>query len=63
MISRSFVFAGWLWRISPCVHVLSRPIEQAISSCRMKVTGKRVSLNEFLPLLDDCPFRFNIVMP
>jgi alkyl sulfatase BDS1-like metallo-beta-lactamase superfamily hydrolase len=38
-------------------------IDDAISSGKMKVKGSRESLEEFLGLLDDFPFWFNIVTP
>jgi alkyl sulfatase BDS1-like metallo-beta-lactamase superfamily hydrolase len=45
------------------IQLKQKTIDQAISAGELKIEGKREAFGQFLVLLDDFPFWFNIVTP
>jgi alkyl sulfatase BDS1-like metallo-beta-lactamase superfamily hydrolase len=45
------------------IQLKELPVEQAITSADLKIDGRREAFAEFVALLDNFPFWFNIVTP
>jgi alkyl sulfatase BDS1-like metallo-beta-lactamase superfamily hydrolase len=45
------------------IQLKELPVEQAITSGELKIDGRREAFSDFVALLDNFPFWFNIVTP